>query len=246
MWRSSPRFLGPSSHHVGLRHPAEKDATLEVCVHMLPAQGHGKGAHIFYKAVLFMMTVDMQAVAEAVVRRAERQGFIVPREIREEVTHAGLPESTWKEVLELARPNLNYRHGRYHHLHPVSERVQQAHSQQQAVQSALRQIMTHHRKEAKNHERREQERIEFVHSLRVETEDNRTFHVLSRDLSITGLRLISTRSFLGQKIRVTLPRTEKSGPWTFAVRVLWTCAIGDDLFENGGAFLELLRGGESV
>jgi len=23
------------------------------------------------------------------------------------------------------------------------------------------------------------------------------------------------------------------------VRILWTCAVGDDLFENGGNFLEL-------
>src|SRR5438552_13800176 len=186
------------------------------------------------EAMADMMTVDLQAVADAVVRRAERQGFVAPRDIREEVAHDGLPASHWKEVLELARPQLNYRHGRYHHLHPVSERAQQAEAQQQAVQSTLRQIMTQHRKAARAEERRGQERIEFVHSLRVETEDNRTFHVLSRDLSTTGVRLISTRSFLGQKVRVTMPRWEKAGPWTFSVRVLWTCAIGDDLFENGG------------
>src|SRR5439155_3013364 len=137
-------------------------------------------------------------------------------------------------------------HGRYHRLHPVSERIQLVQSQQEAAQAALRQIMAHHRKDARAQERREQERIEFVHSLRVETEDNRTFHVLSRDLSTTGVRLISTRSFLGQKVRVTMPRWEKAGPWTFSVRVLWTCAIGDDLFENGGAFLELLRNGDTA
>ena len=192
-----------------------------------------------------MLTVDKQAVAEAVVRRAERQGYVVPRDIRDEATRAGLPESSWKEVLELARPMLNYRHGRYHHLHPVSERVQQAQTQQQVVQTTLRQIMAHHKKHERDQERREQERIEFVQSVRVETEDNRTYHVLSRDVSTTGIRLISTRSFLGQKIRITLPRWEQHGPWTFAARVLWTCAIGDDLFENGGAFLELLRTGEA-
>jgi len=192
-----------------------------------------------------MLTVDLQAVAEAVVRRAERQGYVVPRDIREEVAHAGLPDTSWKEVLELARPKLNYRHGRYHHLHPVSERAQQAQSQQQSVQAALRHIMALHRKNTRTTERRESERIEFVHSLRVETEDNRTFHVLSRDLSTTGLRLISTRSFLGQKVRVTLPRWDQNGPYTFSVRILWTCAIGDDLFENGGAFLELLRTGDA-
>jgi hypothetical protein len=25
------------------------------------------------------------------------------------------------------------------------------------------------------------------------------------------------------------------------MQVLWTCAIGDDLFENGGSFLELIK-----
>jgi hypothetical protein len=27
--------------------------------------------------------------------------------------------------------------------------------------------------------------------------------------------------------------------WTFVVRILWTLSIGQDLFENGGSFLEL-------
>ena len=41
---------------------------------------------------------------------------------------------------------------------------------------------------------------------------------------------------VGNKVRVTL--SSKEGPLTLMVRILWTCAVGDDLFENGGNFLE--------
>jgi hypothetical protein len=189
-----------------------------------------------------MIALDLQEVADAVVRRAERQGYVVPSDIRDEVAQAGLPESSWKEVLDLARPALNYRHGRYHHLHTVSERVQEVRGQQQVIQGAIRQIVICHRKNARSHDRREQERVDFMQPIRLLTDDLRAFNVLSRDLSATGLRFISTRSFLGQKVRVTLPRSCGIGPWNFAVRVLWTCSIADDMFENGGTFLELLPG----
>jgi hypothetical protein len=48
---------------------------------------------------------------------------------------------------------------------------------------------------------------------------------------------------LGQKVRIFIPypgspETSNEG-WSFVVRILWTCAIGEDLFENGGAFLEI-------
>jgi hypothetical protein len=187
-----------------------------------------------------MIASEMQVVANAVVRRAERQGYVVPRDIREEVGQAGLPDSSWKEVLELARPGLNYRHGRYYHLHTVSERSQEERSQQQAIYGVIRQIIQHHRRQARSHDRRNQERIEFVQPIRVEAEDGRVFNVLSRDLSPTGMRLISTRSFLGHKLRINVPTGVAGAFWTFAIRVLWTCAIGDNLYENGGVFLEVL------
>jgi hypothetical protein len=185
-------------------------------------------------------TTDLQEIADAVVRRAARQGFVVPREIREEVAHAGLPEEQWKEVLDLARPSLNYRHGRYYHLHTVSERIQQELSQQQQIHSAIRHLIQQHRAHASRVERREQDRIDFIQSVEVETDDHRTFHLLSRDISSTGVRLIGTRSFLGQKVRLTIPQAASHGPWRFLVRILWTCSVGDDLFENGGTFLEAL------
>jgi hypothetical protein len=189
-----------------------------------------------------MIATHLQEIADAVIRRAERQGFVVPRDIRDEVVQAGLPESQWKEVLDRARPALNYRHGRYYHVHAVSERIQQEQSQQQRIHGAIRQLVQQHRQHAGRVERREQDRIDFIQPVQVETEDSRTFQLLSRDLSPTGIRLIGNRSFLGQKIRLVLPRIGNQGSWCFAVRILWTCAVGDDLFENGGMFLELLPG----
>src|ERR1051326_6894052 len=62
-----------------------------------------------------MPTGTLQQVAEAVVRRAQRQGFVVPREVRAELRLAGLAEDQWKEAIELVRPELIYRQGRYHH-----------------------------------------------------------------------------------------------------------------------------------
>ena len=69
--------------------------------------------------------------------------------------------------------------------------------------------------------------------------------LLSRDLSETGIRLISPHSFLGQKLWLELPPTEGNNPPRFAVRILWTCAVGDGLFENGGSFLELVEAEEA-
>jgi PilZ domain len=186
------------------------------------------------------MSATLQDVASAVVRRAQRQGFVVPRDIRSELTLAGLPEEQWKEVAALTRESLNYRQGRYYHIATVSPRLQQEQSQQQAIQRAIRRLIKEYHASATRQERRVEERIDFVQPVKVETEDGRQFTLLSRDLSPTGMRLVGTKRLLGHKVRVNLPQTESTEALTFLVRVLWTCAIGEDLFENGGTFLEVL------
>jgi len=190
---------------------------------------------------IVMVTAEVQEIADNVIRRAERQGFIIPREIREEVAQAGLPENVWKEVLDCARPSLNYRHGRYYHLHAVSERMQHEQDTQQLIHSAIRQVIQQQRSSQNKVERRDDDRVDFMHQVHLETEDGRTYRLLSRDLSTAGIRLLGTRSFLGQKVRLTIPRMGDRGPWVFVVRILWTCSVGDDMFENGGTFLELAR-----
>jgi hypothetical protein len=187
-----------------------------------------------------MVATSLKDVADAVVRRAQRQGFVVPRDIRAELKQAGLPEDDWKEVVNLARQSLNCRQGRYYHIAALSPRLQQEQAQQRLIQRAIRRLIRVHAQESSPEERRGQERVDFVQPVTVQLEDGRSFTLLSRDLSPTGIRLVGTRRLLGQKVRVSLPQGEGEEPCTFLVRILWTCAIGDDLFENGGSFLEIV------
>jgi hypothetical protein len=187
-----------------------------------------------------MISTNLQGVADLVIRQAQRQGFILPRQIRTVLSKAGVSESLWKDVLAMARPSLAFRKGRYYYTAPVSERVRREQSQQEAIQKAVRQLIRHHRAAATRLERREEGRIDFVQPVKVRTEDQREYTFLTRDLSATGIRLIGTRRFLGQKIHVSIPAADGSASWEFMVRILWTCAVGEDLVENGGTFVECM------
>jgi hypothetical protein len=186
-----------------------------------------------------MISTNLAGVAELVIRRAQRQGFIVPREIRSVLTEAGISESLWKDVLAVARPSLAYRKGRYYYTAPVSDRVLQEQTQQRGIQKTIRQIIRQVKNAAAEVERREQERVDFIQPVKVRTEDQREYTMLTRDLSPTGIRLIGTRRFLGQKILVSIPGGDGAASWDFVVRVLWTCAVGEDLVENGGTFIDM-------
>ena len=187
-----------------------------------------------------MPPTTLQNVADAIVRQAQRQGFVVPKDIRTELKLAGLREEQWKEVATLAKHSLNYRQGRYYHLGTVSPRLQKEQEQQRTIQKAIRQIIKNHRAAAKEHDRRGQERVDFIQPVKVSTEDGKEFTLLSRDLSTTGIRLLGTRRLLGQKIQVEISLGPEAPPCRLLVRILWTCGIGEDLFENGGSFLEIV------
>jgi hypothetical protein len=181
----------------------------------------------------------LQEIAHTVIRRAQQQGFILPREIRDELTHAGLDATLWKDVVALARSVLRYRRGRYYYASAVSARVREEQRHQRAIHRTVRQLIHQYKQSTAQNERRQQDRIDFMQPVKVRTDDQRELTLLSRDLSTSGIRLIGTRSLLGQKVRVLVPREGSPEPWCFLVRILWTCAVGDDLFENGGSFLEL-------
>jgi len=184
-----------------------------------------------------MTASNLQGVADRVVRRAQGQGSVVAKEVREELARDGLNESLWKDVLALARPSLTYRRGRYHYTAPVSERVRAEQSLQQDIRSAIERLIRHHQEsEAARVERREQGRVDFILPVKVVTEDNRSITFLSRDVSSTGIRLVGTRRLLGQKVRILVP-TPDGSTVDFHARILWTCPVGDDLIENGGSFL---------
>jgi hypothetical protein len=186
-----------------------------------------------------MVGAGLEEVANEVVRRARRQGYVVPREVREELARVGVADELWKDVVALARPSLSLRNGRYYYDSPMSPRVRRERTQQQDVRRAVRELVRQHRVDVSSVERRGQDRLEFVQPVKVRTEDGREFTLLTRDLSPTGIRLVGTRRLLGQKISILIPRSDSPEPWNFIVRVLWTCSLGDDLVENGGTFVEL-------
>jgi len=186
-----------------------------------------------------MITTNLQGVTAQVVRRARRQGYVVPREVREELTQAGLPGEMWKEVVTQTEPLLICRSGRYYFPAPVSEPMRQEMTQQERIRRAVRRLIRAH-KEVARVERRRQDRMDYIQTVRVRTEDGNEFTLLSRDLSSTGIRLVGTRRLLGHKVRVSIPLDNNAEEKChFMVRILWTCAIGDDMFENGGNFLDV-------
>ncbi len=180
------------------------------------------------------MTANLQEIVEAVIDRAQRQGSVTPEDVQDELTKAGVPEDVWEEVLTLCRRSLRKRQDRYHYV-SAARRESAREKQRQAVRRAVRGIIRRHRA-AEQVERRGQDRVDFIQPVRVLTEDGRERHVLSRDLSTTGIRLIATRSLLGQKIRLFLGEGQEA--CALMVRVLWTCSVGDELYENGCMFLE--------
>lgn len=188
-----------------------------------------------------MIQLNLQTVADTVVRQARRQRFVVARDIRQALREAGVSERLWKDIVALARPTLSPRAGRYYYRPPVSDYVRQEQDHQRAIRRAVRQLIRQHRSAADGVERRQQDRIDFVQPIQLRTDDGREFHLLSRDLSPTGIRLIGSRSFLGHKVRVRVPRVGEAEPWCFVVHILWTCAVGDGLFENGGMFVGVVR-----
>ena len=81
-------------------------------------------------------TTGLQAVAHAVVRRAERQGFVLPSEIRAELAQMSIPKTHWKEVVALSRPALRCRQGRYYYKPLISPRMRQEQRQREDHQRA--------------------------------------------------------------------------------------------------------------
>jgi len=187
-----------------------------------------------------MTPADLQSVADSVLRLAKRQGFVLSRDVRAELRMAGFVEEPWKDVIALIQASLVHRQGRYYHKEAFSPRLQKEHAQQQAIQKVIRKLIKLHRNRGKGDERRGQARVDFIQPVKIRTEDGAESTLMSRDLSATGVRLLGTKRLLGQKVQLDLAADDADVPCRLVVRILWTCAVGDDLFENGGSFVELL------
>ncbi len=195
---------------------------------------HAKSEHEF----------DLRPLVEAVTRRAEQQGFILPRQVREELAKAGASEDQWKAVLKSAGPRLVYQSGRYYFVPAQSAVREQRQSHELQIQQAVQALVTKYKQTAEQEDRRAADRLVFLQPVQLLTTDNEHHQVLTKDISTTGIRLLGSRDLLGQKLRLTVPAPK--GSFTFLVRIVWTCRIADDLFENGGVFLELLESGVST
>ena len=121
-----------------------------------------------------------------------------------------------------------------------SPRVQ-AERQKREVNAAVKEIIRQYKHSHASEERRRQGRVDFLQTVKIKLENERELTVLSRDLSADGIRLVGTSSLLGQKIQLAIPRLDQQEPLNLRVRILWTCAVGDGLFENGGNILEVVE-----
>jgi hypothetical protein len=183
-----------------------------------------------------MSANNLNDVVQKVVQRAQMQGYVVPDEVRAELAQAHLARSQWKEVLKRARHWLRHRSGRYYYIPPDNEQAPAERSSNRTIPEVVRALLKQHRGADRSVERRGEERVDIVLTVKVLTEDNRELTLLSRDLSPTGIRLFGTHRLLGEKVRVLIPAPSGT-THQFLVRILWTCPVGDDLVENGGAFL---------
>jgi len=188
-----------------------------------------------------MSTGGLEDVARSIVRRARQKGFVLAREIRAELAQAGLSEAKWKQLVSLARGALEYRQKRYYYKEVISAPVQAEQKQQRAIRRAIRQLIRSYTRSETESERRHQDRFRVVMPIKVLLEDQRELTLVSHDLSAAGIRLIAPRGLLGQKLDIFLPRPEDEKPLRLRVRILWTGAVGDGLFENGGIFLEVVE-----
>src|SRR5262245_44321633 len=120
-----------------------------------------------------MTATDVQGVVQLVTRRAQRQGYVVSREVREELTQAGLDGTRWKEVVTLAGAALRYQRGRYYYSTPVTPRVQAEQSHQRAVEFAVRDLLRLPSPGGTSAAsgRRTEERTDYVQPVTVLTED---------------------------------------------------------------------------
>src|SRR5438132_11116153 len=102
------------------------------------------------------MSLNLQDVANTIVRRAQQQGYVVPRDIRTELTQAGLAETQWKDVVGLARESLNCRQGRYYHIRAFSPRLQEEQNHQRLIHRAVRGLIRQYKASAAAHERQQE------------------------------------------------------------------------------------------
>src|SRR5262249_44492960 len=118
--------------------------------------------------------------------------------------------------------------------------MQKRDKQQQLIHRAVRQLTRRYKAASTDVDRRMHGRTHFIRPVQATTDGGRTMKLLARDISLSGVRLLSTHSLLGQQLRVRIPLEEDSPEaHSFVVRILWSAIVADGLYDNGGVFLEM-------
>jgi hypothetical protein len=188
---------------------------------------------------------ELRTVARQVLDRAQREGSVSSGDVRAVLAEAGLAESRWREVVGLIQQSLRRRQGRYHYVplggNRLRGRVRNDLKRQRRLQREIGQLIRQYRKVSVPVERRQSPRIALVRPIQVETDQGRQLNLISSDLSLKGIRLIGTQPLQGQTVLIRIPHPSQSSVFRrFRVHMLWSVQVGDDLYESGGVFLELL------
>ena len=162
-----------------------------------------------------MTVANLQGVAEQVVRRAQGQGYVVPRRGARRVEAGRGARRIVEGVVALARQSLSFRRGRYYYSTPsATASAASSPSSGTSAGPSIGSSATTPRPAATPIEHRGQDRVDFVQTVAVRTDDGEEFTLLSRDLSTTGIRLVGTHRLLGQKVHVLVPRPDGEAPTT--------------------------------
>lgn len=186
-----------------------------------------------------LSSADWDSAQAALLRRAEARGYILPNEIREELRRLGLDARHWREFIERAGSLLAYKHGRYYYVPPLHSNRLRDEERQLHARAILQALIETYKRSQHREERRAADRLEVLCPVTLVLEDGTQHRAVTRDISVSGIRFLGSRSLLGQKVLVRLqvgPQREHM----FSVRILWTCEAGDNLYENGGTVLEVM------
>ncbi|GIW78419.1 MAG: hypothetical protein KatS3mg105_0226 [Gemmatales bacterium] len=184
------------------------------------------------------MKNNLDAAASAVLDRLKAEGALLPKQIQAQLTDAGIPADRWKEVVALLKPRIQFRKGRYVFVPPLSTRVREEKKRRQTHVRAVRDLIRAYQKIVVARERREFKRVHFIKPVTFESDDGRSFQLLSQDISYSGLRLVGTTNLQGLKGAVHIPQEDMGGgQWSFRLHVLWSVPAGDGLIVSGAVFL---------
>jgi hypothetical protein len=182
---------------------------------------------------------NWNAALSAVLRRAESRGYVLPEEIREEMRRLGLSARLWSEFIQRAGSLLTFQNGRYYYVPPLSSNRLREEERQLHVRALLQALIDSYKRSHHHVERRSADRMEVIWPVTLTLEDGTIHRALTRDISVSGIRFLGSRSLLGQRVTAHLALNPEQ-QHSFTVRILWTCEAGDNLYENGGTVLEIL------